>query len=543
MADGYEPTSAVSQGAAAGAAMFGSPNADQSLGFSQLMQQRQLAQQGMAADERRASEEMSRFQQGLGFGREQMGFDREKMQLGMQESREQRSHEERMQQQKMQFEKQLQEDAFRRNRELQAVELEFAKSDAEARERLAPQLLALRKQSADANGKLAANKLLRDRSIESLGAISKQIDETRQMMKEARDKEISYGRKSATAAMSRIAEDLMNMSSESVKGLRTQFGEQGFDVADFEDEIGYNLLKRSGLASDLEGYYSKTFLGDFAPLVHPLSLRGMGFEAVSRGLGWDDAKGARNILDIDDDAISQQANILISKSIANSIVEQTGGKIASAPLQQFIQKMLASGDQEQDMTALMSGLQQVGVSPEVAKSALLHLADGISGVDAGSPFSLQMISQKRQTTERGSTRDLALEATEKLIKTIQGRSRSAAARIQSVDIDGLEAAQNYIRRATSGGGQFNRYELERMIPQFSGRADDDLLDSIRSSKSLQELEGLGEDPFGQLSRRMQESQSGADDLALKERELKDLYELGAGSKGIDAALRRLSGIR
>jgi AAA+ ATPase superfamily predicted ATPase len=112
-----------------------------------------------------------------------------------------------------------------------------------------------------------------------------------------------------------------------------------------------------------------------------------------------------------------------------------------------------------------------------------------------------------------------------------------------VDIDGLEAAQNYIRRATSGGGQFNRYELERMIPQFSGRADDDLLESIRSSKSLQELESLGEDPFGQLSRRMQESQSGADDLALKERELRDLYELGAGSKGIDAALRRLSGIR
>lgn len=534
MADGYEPTSAVSQGAAAGAAMFGSPNADQSLGFSQLMQQRQLAQQGMAADERRASEEMSRFQQGLGFGREQMGFDREKMQLGMQESREQRSHEERMQQQKMEFEKQLQEDAFRRNRELQAVELEFAKSDAEARERLAPQLLALRKQSADANGKLAANKLLRDRSIESLGAISKQIDETRQMMKEARDKEIGYGRKSATAAMSRIAEDLMNMSSESVKGLRTQFGEQGFNVADFEDEIGYNLLRRSGFGED-PGF----------------ALGAIGFmdggvnrpTGTGRIAGWDDEKGARNILDIDDDAISQQANILISRSIANSIVEQTGGKIASAPLQQFIQKMLASGEQEQDMTALMTGLQQVGVSPEVAKSALLHLADGISGVDAGSPFNLQMISQKRQTAERGSTRDLALEATEKLIRTIQGRSRSAAARIQSVDIDGLEAAQNYIRRATSGGGQFNRYELERMIPQFSGRADDDLLESIRSSKSLQELEGLGEDPFGQLSRRMQESQSGADDLALKERELRDLYELGAGSKGIDAALRRLSGIR
>jgi transposase-like protein len=540
MADGYEPTSAVSQNAAAGAAMFGAPQPNQALGFSQLQQQRQLAQQGMQADERRAAEEMQRFQGGQGLAQEQLKFGREQMQQNLQEGREERQSRMKLQQDSQQFQQQLQTQMLERNKQLKMAELEFAKANAQRREALAPQLMQLRKDAADISGKVGAYKILETQGQEALARFLKQAGETRETMRKSNEDERAIGSRSAKSAASRMYEDAVNSSKDSAQTLSNMFGDSGYDVAEFEDSIGYDLLKPTGLGAgavdDLSG--SPDFSGAKLSAVGIMGTDGV----TARAVGYDPEKGARNIIDIDDSAVSSKANILLSKNIARAISEQTGDKIAPDAIREAIDSVVKMGDDVGDQAVLLQKLGEIGVSPEVMRSAMLSTAYMLDGTDEGSPLSRTSIMKQMEETIPNSPKRIALEATLEMVEAMQKRARTAAANLPGQDLAGMDAMVTYIERAISGGGKVNRSELAGLVQQYKGTEDDLLRDAILADTRLGELEALGADPLGQIRRNIASETRRGEDISLNRMDLERMIQ-DESSSDIQVLLDELKRMR
>lgn len=544
MADGYEPTSAVSQQSHAGAALFGAQDPSQALGFSQLQQQRQLAQQGMQADERRAAEDMQRFQSGQGLAREQLQFGREQLQQNLQEGREERESRMKLQQDSQQFQQRLQTEMLERNKQLKIAELEFAKANAQRREALAPQLMKLRKDAADISGKVGAYKILETQGQEALARFLKQAGETRETMRKSNEDERAIGSRSAKSAASRMYEDAVNSSKDSVSRFSSVFGKSGYGVEDFEEAVGYDLLKEVGVGQSAVNALSGT--GDFWDTLKTTGLGLAGIAGtdgvVASGVGYDPEKGARNIIDIDDSAVSSKANILLSKNIARAISEQTGDKIAPDAIREAIDSVVKMGDDAGDQAVLLQKLGQLGVSPEVMRSAMLSTAHMLDGTDEGSPLSRTSIMKQMEETLPNSPKRIALEATLKMVDTMQQRARTAAANLPTQDLAGMDAMVTYIERAISGGGKINRSELAGLVQQYKGTEDDLLRDAILADTRLGELEGLGVDPLGQLRRNIASETRRGEDISLNQMDLERMLQ-DESSGDIDVLLNQLRSMK
>ncbi len=540
MADGYEPTSAVSQGAAAGAAMFGAQQPSQGLGYAQLQQQRQLSQQGMQADERRAAEDVQRFEKSQGLAREQLQFGREQMQQNLQEGKEERDSRLKLQQDSQQFQQQLQTQMLDRNKQLKMAELEFAKANAQRREALAPQLMQLRKDAADISGKVGAYKILETQGQEALARFLKQAGETRETMRKSNENERAIGSRSAKSAAGRMYEDMVNSSKDSAQTLSNIFGESGYDVAEFEDSIGYDLLKPTGLGAgavdDLSG--SPDFSGAKLGAVGIMGTDGVTASAV----GYDPEKGARNIIGIDDGAVSSKANMLLSKNLARAISEQASDKIAPDAIREVMESVVKMGDEPGDQAVLLQKLGELGVSPEVMKSAMLSTAHMLDGTDEGSPFSRTSIMKQMQETAPNSPKRIALEATLKMVETMQERARTAAINLPGQDLGGMDAMVTYIERAISGGGRINRSELAGLVQQYKGTEDDLLRDAILADTRLGELEALGADPLGQIRRNIASETRRGEDISINQMDLERMIR-DESSGDIDVLLNQLRSMK
>jgi len=527
--------------------MFGAQQPSQGLGYAQLQQQRQLSQQGMQADERRAAEDVQRFEKSQGLAREQLQFGREQMQQNLQEGKEERDSRLKLQQDSQQFQQQLQTQMLERNKQLKMAELEFAKANAQRREALAPQLMQLRKDAADISGKVGAYKILETQGQEALARFLKQAGETRETMRKSNEDERAIGSRSAKSAASRMYEDAVNSSKDSAQTLSNMFGESGYDVAEFEDSIGYDLLKPTGLgagAVDDLSYNSEKGVGSPDLSGAKLGVVGiMGTDGVTaRAVGYDPEKGARNIIDIDDGAVSSKANILLSKNIARAISEQTGDKIAPDAIREAIDSVVKMGDEAGDQAVLLQKLGELGVSPEVMRSAMLSTAHMLDGTDEGSPLSRTSIMKQMEETLPNSPKRLALEATLKMVDTMQQRARTAAANLPGQDLAGMDAMVTYIERAISGGGRINRSELAGLVQQYKGTEDDLLRDAILADTRLGDLESIGADPLGQIRRDIASQTKSGQDISLQEMDL--MRQLNDESSGdIDVLLNQLRSMK
>lgn len=543
MANGYEPTSAVSQGAAAGATMFGAQDPSQALGFSQLQQQRQLAQQSMQADERRAAEDMQRFQGGQGLAREQLQFGREQLQQNLQEGREERESRMKLQQDSQQFQQQLQTEMLERNKQLKIAELEFAKANAQRRESLAPQLMQLRKDAADISGKVGAYKILETQGQEALSRFLKQASDVRETMRKSNADERAIGSRSAKSAASRMYEDMVNSSRDSVSRFSSVFGKNGYGVEDFEDAIGYDLLKESGMGqSAIDALSGK---GEFLDRLTTTALGLVGItgsDVVAGNVGYDPEKGARNIIDIDDSAVSSKANILLSKNLARAISEQAGDKIAPDAIREVMESVVKMGDEPGDQAVLLQKLGELGVSPEVMRSAMLSTAHMLDGTDEGSPFSRTSIMKQMEETAPNSPKRLALEATLKMVDTMQQLARTAAANLPGQDLAGMDAMVTYIERAISGGGRINRSDLAGLVQQYKGTEDDLLRDAILADTRLGDLENIGADPLGQIRRSIASETRRGEDIGLQQMDLERMLQ-DESSKDIEVLLNQLRSMK
>lgn len=544
MADGYEPTSAVSQNAAAGAAMFGAQQPSQALGFSQLQQQRQLSQQGMQADERRAAEDLQRFQGGQDLAREQLKFGREQMQQNLQEGQQERESRLKLQQEGQQFQQRLQTEMLERNKQLKIAELEFAKANAQRRESLAPQLIQLRKDAADISGKVGAYKILETQGQEALSRFLKQAGEVRETMRQSNKDERAIGSRSAKSAASRMYEDMVNSSKDSVSRFSSVFGENGVDVEEFEEALGYDLLKESGMGESAINTLSGTGgIGDRLTSTALSAVGILGTDGITANVvGYDPEKGARNIIGIDDSAVSSKANIVLSKNLARAISEQTGDKIAPDAIREIMDSVIKMGDQPGDQAVLLQKLGELGVSPEVMKSAMLSTAHMLDGTDEGSPFSRTSIMKQMDESAPNSPKRIALEATLKMVETMQKSARTAAANLPAQDLGGMDAMVTYIERAISGGGKVNRSELAGLVQNYKGNEDELLRDAILADTRLGELEGLGADPLGQIRRNIASETRRGQDISLNQMDLERMIQ-DESSGDIDVLLNQLRSMK
>jgi hypothetical protein len=535
---GYEPTSAVSQNSTAASAMYGSQQPNQALGYAGLQQQRQLAQQGMAADERRAGEDMERFYGGMGMQREQFGAQ-------IAENKERRSHEMKMQQDSQRFQQDMQNRALENQKNLKIAELEFAKAGAVRREQLAPQILKMRQDAANDNGKIAAYKVLETRGKEALTENIGKFTEFRDTQRKVKEKETEIGARSANAALARFNEDLRNGSAENKKTIYNLFGDNPFfgistGAIDVEGDYGYDLLKPN---DDMVDY-----VGDEQNPPDPNRPTAYG-RAVLKTL--DKLTGNQvgvaeestpMFVSVDDDAVNRKSQSLLSTNVARAIAEQTGGNVPAEQIRQVVDRIIQGGDQPGDQAVLLGMLQEAGVSPEVMRSALNHFADAMDGTDKSS-FNRQMIREQIDAAPAGSPKRMALEATLKMIDSSSSKARTAAAHLPGFDLSELDSAINYLQAAASGSGRVDRNELANFVGLgFAGRQDDDLRDAILSDTRLGELEGMGTDPLGQIRRNLGSLVSQQDKNALGIAELERLYKEDS-STDIDTLLNALRNMR
>lgn len=532
---GYEPTSAVSPNTMSASAMYGAQQPNQALGYAGLQQQRQLSQQGMAADERRASEDMEQFYGGMNMQREQFGAQ-------VAENKERRAHEMKMQQDSQRFQQDLQNKALENQKALKIAELEFAKAGAVRREQLAPQILKMRQDSADTNGKIAAYKVLETRGKDALTENIGKISEFRDSQKKIKEQEGLIGQRSANSALTRFYEDVLNGSKEGKKPIEKLYADKPFlgifstGPLSIEDAPGYDLISMDESAGDL-------FQNPMDPASIERGLRTMGqtYDRLTGGLA-DTGNDAEYALKIDDSAVARKSQDLLAVNIARAVAEQTGGNVPSEQIRQTIDRIIKGGDEPGDQAVLLDMLQQAGVSPEVMRSALSHFADAMDGTDKSS-FNKQMIREQRDAAEPGSAKHMALDATYKMLEAAATKARVAAAHLPGFDLSELDSAINYMQAAASGSGGMSRDKLANLIGSGrTGRQDDDLIESIRSDTRLGELEGLGTDPLGQIRRELGSYASQQDRNAIGLGELERLYREDS-STDIDALLDALRNMR
>jgi hypothetical protein len=462
------------------------------------------------------------------------------MQQNLQEGKEERDSRLKLQQDSQQFQQQLQTQMLERNKQLKMAELEFAKANAQRREAIAPQLIQLRKDAADINGKVGAFKVLETQAKEALTGFLKQASDTRDTMRKSNENERAIGSLSAKSAASRMYEDAVNSSKESAKTLSNMFGESGYDVAEFEDSIGYDLLKPTGLGAgavdDLSG--SPDLSGAKLGAVGIMGTDGV----TARAVGYDPEKGARNIIDIDDSAVSSKANILLSKNIARAISEKTDDKIAPDAIREAIDSVIKMGDDVGDQAVLLQKLGELGVSPEVMRSAMLSTAYMLDGTDEGSPLSRTSIMKQINETDPMSPKRVALEATLKMVETMQERARTAAINLPKQDLAGMDAMVTYIERAISGGGKVNRSELAGLVQEYKGTEDDLLRDAVLADTRLGELEALGADPLGQIRRNITSETRRGEDISINQMDLERMLQ-DESSSDIQVLLDELKRMR
>ena len=448
----------------------------------------------------------------------------------------------KMQQDSQRFQQDLQNKALENQKALKMAELEFAKAGAVRREQLAPQILKMRQDSADTNGKIAAYKVLETRGKDALTENIGKISEFRDSQKKVKEQEGLIGQRSANSALTRFYEDVLNGSKEGKKPIEKLYADKPFlgifstGPLSIEDAPGYDLIAMDESAGDL--FQDPT---NPASIERAIRTAGKMYDRWTGGIS-DTESDAEYALKIDDSAVARKSQDLLAVNIARAVAEQTGGNVPSEQIRQTIDRIIKGGDEPGDQAVLLDMLQQAGVSPEVMRSALSHFADAMDGTDKSS-FNKQMIREQRDAAAPGSAKQMALDATYKMLEAAATKARVAASHLPGFDLGELDSAINYMQAAASGSGNVNRDKLANMIGSGrTGRQDDDLIEAIRSDTRLGELEGMGADPLGQIRRGLGSLVSQQDKNAIGLGELERLYKEDS-STDIDALLNALRNMR
>lgn len=484
MADMAQSPTAVDPQTQAGIAAFGAPQPNMSFNYAQMQQSNALAQQEqqrlreqaqMDREARREENLATRdfAKQNLELQRQQLEQSKQNAANAQLDAQKQREHEVKIREQEFAMRQTLQNQTLNESRKGQMLEMQFAKSTAEERERMRPLILEQRAKIADLNGKMNALQLIQDGGVKSIADMQKRLTDFHATAEEAHKHENDVGSRSANMAMTRLYEDAFQANQQALQQFKSRFPRMSRKNTielmpnDIDASIGVDLLK-----------------------IVPDSMAG---------------KVKRDLLDIDEDAIDKRASMLIVNHVARAISQQTGDKISPDGIRNILAELTQSGDSYEDKIGLIGRLKEVGVSPQVIKSALENLSNQIDGTDSKSPFNRQNVFAGLKTSVPDSARALGYEATLKLMDKIQRQASMAAAHMPVMNLDTIAKAQEYLARVASGG-RYVGSEFAGLIPDMPGMEDDDTLRGLVAGEKmdprLAKLEAAGMDPFGGYGRQI-----------------------------------------
>jgi hypothetical protein len=455
-------------------------------------------------------QQANQFQQGTQLQREGIQFEREKLAKLTKAQADAQEHDIRLEDVKQQHQMENTNRRLQIETELQAAELEMAKAHGADREAKAARVASLREQRNDITGKAAVYDAYSRLGREGILEASKRVKDTHNALKEQKKASAELGKTAAGIASRGIHEDMYAANSEDRKKYEAILGKSGYGAAQFEGDFGYNFtsptdfgqeyidVSTRGLAPESIGdYYERTVLG----------ARSF-FGSAARSLIGN--VPADQLIKIDDAKINQFASSVLSKRVADGIAQATGGKIAVDDLRQAIEgfvKTPGSTDPNKDLVGpqgpndpmdAMQKLTALGVPPDVAKSALMEVANNLSGANSEFALNKQGLLKSLEGVPADSPRAVATQAAIKALERVQEEARTLGTHIQGLDVDGLQSTLSYLDRVSSGIEGYDPNVIAGTIPDVPGSELDDQLRSVVRDRRLTDLSQFGPDAFRKL---------------------------------------------
>ena len=510
-----QPVSAVSQGSAPAMQQFqmGDPNAaNVGLGYAGLLSNKQKNANDLidSAANREASAAQSKDQMELGraelASRESVSkseIDAKKESDKLNIASRDRSDENA---------RKLQDDLFRVNAQNKILELKFAQSNAAERERLAPMIAAQRKKASDLSGDIGTAKLLAGKRMSEIKTILEHAKQTQQQLQEMNKTSRDAAGRASDDALRNIHDQFIRRGKENAANLKgiTQKteGETGY-IDDAGITHGYQFLKPSEaiVNSPLLGGVKDMFFGENPNLREMANTFGAGITSPDEDM------------QIDSDGITHEVNATLAKHVAAAISNATGGKIAPADLDTFIQQQLTPQRDAQGNEVAMSkldiaqALSQFGVPSEVIKHTLLNISAQIDGTDPSKNTDgiMKLEAQRREALNANGGRETiqtkAMSATLQYFRGLATKSRMIAAAMPDNDIDAMARIVRKLDMALGNNQSIDRDDLLKEVSRmdkmgkrtgvYGGMSnDEDLIDEIMRSENLgdQEFNGVKMSP-------------------------------------------------
>jgi hypothetical protein len=510
-----QPVSAVSQGSAPAMQQFqmGDPNAaNVGLGYAGLLNNRQKNANDLidSAANREANIAQSKEQTELGraeiASRESVSkseIDAKKESDKLNIASRDRSDENT---------RKLQDDLFRVNAQNKILELKFAQANAAERERLAPMIVAQRKKASDLSGDIGTAKLLAGKRMSEIKTILEHAKQTQQQLQEMNKTSRDAAGRASDDALRNIHDQFIRRGKENaatLKGITQKSeGETGY-IDDAGITHGYQFLKPSEaiVNSPLLGGVKDMFFGENPNLREIANTFGAGITSPDEDM------------QIDSDGITHEVNATLAKHVAAAISNATGGKIAPADLDTFIQQQLTPQRDAQGNEVAMSkldiaqALSQFGVPSEVIKHTLLNISAQIDGTDPSKNTDgiMKLEAQRREALNANGGRETiqtkAMSATLQYFRGLATKSRMIAAAMPDNDIDAMARIVRKLDMALGNNQSIDRDDLLKEVSRmdkmgkrtgvYGGMSnDEDLIDEIMRSENLgdQEFNGVKMSP-------------------------------------------------
>lgn len=510
----YEQMSAVSPQNAALSAQFGNQGNADRLGFAELNERSRL--EGLARGDRTAERaenredrlldrnmQMEQFKTGTSL--QQQGIDLQKQGQATAASQFTAGQDfaEKMQTSSQKFEAGLVQSQQEVENERKILELRFAQAVGLERQQLAGKVMDVRSKSGDISAKMAAKKMLENRTREEITRLREHTLEMATGLESGLKNANELGARSAAIAGQDLYSKLSDKGREINKQIKTLEGRSlgnflGTEAGD-TDVLGFSFLAPSDTLlaeQNLSGVTGIPF--EAAAVMMGSDPSGNTSALINRLAQWTGLETSDQLVRIDDSAINNQVNQTIYGSIGTAISQASGGKIPPDQVAQVLQ--MADPNGKATPVEIVQKLAEFNLSGDAIKSALLHLADSIQEGSESTPYNIPNLRSKREEIIQAnggeaSLGQVAMDANLKFAQSLASSARTIATKIEGTadSVEQLQKVVGYLDRAVQGRETINRKSLADLVPQAYGKYDETFRDRIMNSRDLEGAEKYAAD--------------------------------------------------
>ena len=387
--------------------------------------------------------------------------------------------------------------------ERKILELRFAQAVGLERQQLASKVMDVRSKSGDISAKMAAKKMLENRTREEITKLREHTLEMATGLESGLKNANELGARSATIAGQDLYNKLSDKGREINKQIRTLEGRSlgnflGTEAGD-TDALGFSFLAPSDtLLAEQNLSGAPGILLEAPAVMMGADPSGNTSALISRLAQWTGFETSDQLVRIDDSAINNQVNQTIYGSIGTAISQASGGKIPPDQVAQVLQ--MADPNGKATPVEIVQKLAEFNLSGDAIKSALLHLADSIQEGSESTPYNIPNLRAKRQqiveaNDNERSLGEVAMDANLKFAQSLASSARTIATKIEGTadSVEQLQKVIGYMDRAVQGRETINRKSLAALVPQAYGKYDETLRDRITNSRDLESAEKYAAD--------------------------------------------------